>query len=190
MSEENKNYEVRKAVLNKKGYPQMNLVSSTSKNGKYINDVDKKIRDVLPHSSLNKSFKNLLPHAMLICDINVTKVDESYLVQRKVHVDPKLAGYECIGFEIKGDDDEQKIVLFVRKKTNLGPVEFKTPAVHTHGQKAKYPYAAQLSESIDDAVEKVQEYIDGVDITSDQVSLDFDNPQEEEEENEDESEFE
>lgn len=171
--------DIQKAFIKPDGNLKIGVVVPQDETGRIINDKRTIDRGVLPHSDLKKAFKALLPHALNLLRLvpKGSVYDEKYIKKREVFKDTDIRDYECVGFELKGTDDEPEISLIVRKQCyGEKHVDIKTPSIKTHGQKSSYPFSAFLVDDKDMSVEEVHEYIYGKYFDSDQVKIDHENP--------------
>lgn len=184
--------DIQKAFIKPDGNLKVGVVIPQDETGRIINEKRTIDRGVLPHDDLKKSFKALLPHALNLLRMvpKGSVYDEKYIKKRDIFKDTDVRDFECVGFELKGSDEEPEVSLIVRKQCyGEKHVDIKTPSVKTHGNKAAYPFAAFLVDSKDIAVEEVHEYIYGKYYDSDQITIDHDNPETESEEEEEDEAF-
>lgn len=177
--------DIQKALIKSDGNLKIGVVVPQDETGRVINEKRTIDRGVLPHSDLKKAFKALLPHALNLLRLvpKGSVYDEKYLKKRDVFKDTDIRDFECVGFELKGTDEEPEISLIVRKQCYGDKhVDIKTPSIKTHGQKSSYPFAALLVDAKDISVEEVHEYIYGKYYDSDQVTINHENEESEEEE--------
>lgn len=181
MSEIIKPDDIRKAFIKPNGHLKVGVVVAQDESGRIINDKRSIDREVMPHETLKRAFKNLLPHALNLLHLvpKGSVFDEKYIKTRQVATDASLREYSVVGFERKGSDEDPELVIIVRKSVfGDKSVDIKTPAVRTHGQKVEYQFSSLLVSDLDDCVEEVHEYILGKYFDADQLTLSEDSEEE------------
>lgn len=185
MEEQVKKDDIRGAFIKKDGNLKVSLVIPTDLKGRIINEKRNVDRQVMPHESLRRAMKSLLPHAVTILWLapKGSAFDEKYLKTRKVHSDTSLKEYTLVGFEVKGKDDDPQVILIVRKNVfGEKTIDIKTPPIRTHGNKVAYPFSGILDSDLDELLEEVLEYIQGKYYDSDQIEIAHTSDEDEDEE--------
>lgn len=173
---------IRKAFIKADGNLKIEIAVPTDETGRIINDKRSIDRKVMPHSTLKRAFKNLLPHALNLLRLTPkgSVFDEKYIKSRKVVNDTDLRDYTVVGFERSGKDDEPELVIILRKSVfGEKTIDIKTKPTKTHG-KTEYPFASLLVGDLDDCIEEVFEYINGKYYDSDQLTMNDSSEEEEE----------
>lgn len=177
--------DIRKFFVTKNRETKTKIIYNVNVSGQMTNVTDNKDVDKIPHETLTKALRLALPFGLLILKLvpKDVKIDDGYLKRRQIMNDVNFVDYECVGFEIKGDDDKEEIQLTIRKKIIMGKtVEVKTCFVKTVG-KSPFDLSGNLRDAVDDIIEEVYGYLEGKTAGVEQASI-FDEPNEEEEESE------
>lgn len=177
--------EVRKFFVTKNKETKTKLIFHTRVNGELRNVTDNKDVDHIPQESLTKSLRCALPFALQILKLipKDVKIDAGYINRRQIMNDAAFADYELVGFEYKGDDEDLKCELKIRKSIMFGKkIDIKTGFVGVIG-KTDFDMSGNLKDAVEEIVEEVYKYHEGSK-SGEQTTIEIEDKEETEEEEE------
>lgn len=83
-----------------------------------------------PSENLYMVLRSLLGHAIYYCGWSFGKLTDKELQSRKVVDMPEFSSYTFLGFQLKGDDEDEKITIEFAKSLETGEtIKLKTPGI-------------------------------------------------------------
>lgn len=176
-----RNGEIRKFFVTKKKETKTKIIFHTRVNNELRNVTDNKDVDHIPHESLTKALRCALPFAIMILKMvpKDVKIDAGYINRRQIINDANFVDYELVGFEYKGDDEDLKCELTIRKSILFGnKIDIKTGFVAVVG-KSEFDLSGNLKDAVEAIVEEVYQYHEGK-VSGEQTKIDLEEETEEE----------
>lgn len=113
----------------------------------------------------------LLGHAVFFCGLDNGKIGEKEIKNRKIIDMPAFRDYEFKGFSLKGDDEDEKLIIKMTKKAkNDSEFPINVPGIGIAD--GTYLYDEILAEDLDSVIIEVRSFIEGKNYYV-QGSLDF-----------------
>lgn len=135
-----------------------------------------------PSENLTTILRALIGHAIYYCGWSYGKLTEKELKSRKVVDMPEFESYQFKGFSIKGDGEEEKIIVKMTKVCAGDEViSIVTPPIPIAA--GEYVYDDVLASDLQNVIEQIQLFISGKNYFV-QAAIEFPQPVEESEEDE------
>lgn len=113
-----------------------------------------------PSDELVTAVNILLGHAIYFCGLDNGKLGEKELNNRKIIDMPAFRDYEFKGFYLKGDDEDEKLVIKITKKAkNDSEFPINVPGIGIAD--GTYLYDEVLAEDLDGVITEVRSFIEG-----------------------------
>lgn len=163
MSKQPFNGQIRKAVLTEKNTMKVSFVDHLPIDGDYANAATQRGWDQEVHKDLKTQLSFLKGHAAAwgFLKPKGQSIDSSYIQQRNCVMDTDLIEYEIRGFEYKGDNDTQSVILYVRRNLPQGGhYDFKLPTIKLY-ENSEYEFSGNLVDDLSDCEIEIGRYLDG-----------------------------